>query len=239
MESESIMTNENTAPPKKLPYSFAKRQGILLSGSEGDSLQAYCRPGLKTLSLAEVRRFVGQPIDIEEIPADRFNQLLQKTYEKGAGENGFSTEDFSEDFDLKALAEQLPETVDLLESEDDAPIIRLINGLLTEAIKDNASDIHLEPFESRLQIRFRIDGVLREVLEPNRVLAPLIISRIKVMANLDIAERRKPQDGKAKLTFQGREIERAGPFHRGRSLCAGQRQTLVPSAIPATNTRLV
>ena len=201
------MTSENTAPPKKLPYSFAKRQGILLGGSDGGSLQAYCRPGLKTLSLAEVRRFAGQPLDIEEIPADQFSQLLQKTYEQGAGENGFSSEDFSEDFDLKALAEQLPETVDLLESEDDAPIIRLINGLLTEAIKDNASDIHLEPFESRLQIRFRIDGVLREVLEPHRVLAPLIISRIKVMANLDIAEKRLPQDGRFSVRIAGHPVD--------------------------------
>ncbi len=87
-----------------------------------------------------------------------------------------------EDTDLVHLAQELPEPSDLLESEDDAPIIRLINALLTQAVKDNASDIHIEPFENRLVVRFRVDGVLREVLQPKRAVAPLIVSRIKVMS---------------------------------------------------------
>jgi general secretion pathway protein E len=95
----------------------------------------------------------------------------------------------------------------LLESEDDAPIIRLINALLTEAVKENASDIHIEPFENRLVVRFRVDGVLREVLEPQRVLAPLLVSRIKVMARLDIAEKRLPQDGRISLRVAGRAVD--------------------------------
>ena len=149
------MTSENTGVPKKLPYSFAKRQGILLTGSDGPLVKAYCQPGLKPLTLAETRRFAGLPLDIEEVPAEQFAKLLQKTYERGTEEIGFTADDFGEELDIKTLAEQLPETEDLLESEDDAPIIRLINGLLTEAIRGNASDTHLEPFESRLQIRFR------------------------------------------------------------------------------------
>src|SRR3569833_658054 len=104
---------------------------------------------------------------------------------------------------LIALAE--PE--DLLESEDDAPIIRLINALLTEAVKENASDIHIEPYEHRLVVRYRVDGVLREVLEPRRVLAPLVTSRIKVMAKLDIAEKRLPQDGRISLRIAGRPVD--------------------------------
>ncbi|HAB04226.1 MAG TPA: type II secretion system protein GspE, partial [Alcanivorax sp.] len=93
------------------------------------------------------------------------------------------------------LADSLPETSDLLEQEDDAPIIRLINALFQEAIREDASDIHIETFERRLVVRMRVDGVLREVLTPKRELAPLLVSRIKVMARLDIAEKRIPQDG--------------------------------------------
>ncbi|OHC26525.1 MAG: type II secretion system protein GspE, partial [Pseudomonadales bacterium RIFCSPHIGHO2_02_FULL_60_43] len=99
------------------------------------------------------------------------------------------------------------ETEDLLEQEDDAPIIRLINAILGEAIKENASDIHLETFEKRLVVRFRVDGILREVLEPKRELAALLVSRIKVMARLDIAEKRIPQDGRISLKVGGREVD--------------------------------
>ncbi|KKK52578.1 hypothetical protein LCGC14_3103490, partial [marine sediment metagenome] len=94
-----------------------------------------------------------------------------------------------------------------MEQEDEAPIIRLINAMLTEAIKQNASDIHIETFETRMLIRFRVDGVLREVLQPNRALAPMLISRIKVMAKLDIAEKRVPQDGRISLTVGGNPID--------------------------------
>src|SRR5690606_13673157 len=104
-------------------------------------------------------------------------------------------------------ADALPETSDLLEQEDDAPIIRLINALLQEAIRENASDIHIETFERRLIVRLRVDGVLREVLTPRRELAPLLVSRIKVMARLDIAEKRVPQDGRISLRLGGRDVD--------------------------------
>ena len=101
----------------------------------------------------------------------------------------------------------MPETEDLLEKEDDAPIIRLINALLAEAIRENASDIHIETFERELVVRFRVDGVMREVVKPKRQLAPLLVSRIKVMARLDIAEKRIPQDGRISLRVGGREVD--------------------------------
>ena len=116
-------------------------------------------------------------------------------------------EDLGGSLDLAALADQVPETEDLMEQEDDAPIIRLINAILGEAIRENASDIHLETFEKRLVVRFRVDGVLREVLEPKRELAALLVSRIKVMARLDIAEKRIPQDGRISLRVGGREVD--------------------------------
>jgi general secretion pathway protein E len=111
------------------------------------------------------------------------------------------------ELDLASLAELTPEFGDLLEQEDDAPIIRLINAILSEAIKAGASDIHLETFEKRLVVRFRVDGILREVIEPRRELAALLVSRVKVMARLDIAEKRVPQDGRISLKVGGREVD--------------------------------
>ena len=116
-------------------------------------------------------------------------------------------EGLDEEDDLLAAAQQLPEPSDLIDSDDDAPIIRLINALLTQAVKDNASDIHIEPFENRLVVRFRVDGVLREVLQTRRAVAPLVVSRIKVMSKLDIAEKRVPQDGRISLRIAGRGVD--------------------------------
>ncbi len=112
-----------------------------------------------------------------------------------------------DDTDLAHLAQDLPEPSDLLESDDQAPIIKLINAILTQAVKDNASDIHIEPFENRLVVRFRVDGVLREVLQSRRAVAPLVVSRIKVMSKLDIAEKRLPQDGRISLRVAGRAVD--------------------------------
>eukprot|EP00362_Geleiidae_sp_MMETSP1317_P001425 CAMPEP_0201284746 /NCGR_PEP_ID=MMETSP1317-20130820/83623_1 /ASSEMBLY_ACC=CAM_ASM_000770 /TAXON_ID=187299 /ORGANISM="Undescribed Undescribed, Strain Undescribed" /LENGTH=407 /DNA_ID=CAMNT_0047606147 /DNA_START=1 /DNA_END=1224 /DNA_ORIENTATION=- len=109
--------------------------------------------------------------------------------------------------DLNQIIQEIQEPEDLLESVDDAPIIKLLNALLTKAIQDNASDIHIEPYENRLRIRFRIDGALKEVLEPRKSLAPLIISRIKVMSRLDIAEKRLPQDGRISLRIGGISVD--------------------------------
>ncbi|RMF96017.1 MAG: type II secretion system protein GspE, partial [Gammaproteobacteria bacterium] len=116
-------------------------------------------------------------------------------------------EGLGEDDDLLRVAQELPEPSDLLESDDDAPIIRLINAVLTSAVKENASDIHIEPYENRLVIRFRVDGVLKEVLQSRRAVAPLVVSRIKVMSKLDIAEKRLPQDGRISLRVAGRAVD--------------------------------
>ena len=116
-------------------------------------------------------------------------------------------EDLGDDMDLARLADSVPEVGDLLEQEDDAPIIRLINALLAEAIREDASDVHIETFEKDLSVRFRVDGVMREIVRPKRALAPLLVSRIKVMAKLDIAEKRVPQDGRISLRIGGREVD--------------------------------
>jgi general secretion pathway protein E len=133
--------------------------------------------------------------------------MLQQTYEQGSHKAMQMVGDLDEHTDLLQVAQELPEPSDLLESDDDAPIIRFINAVLTEAIKENASDVHIEPYENRLVVRFRIDGVLQEILQTRRALATLVVSRIKVMSKLDIAEKRLPQDGRISLRIAGRAVD--------------------------------
>lgn len=109
--------------------------------------------------------------------------------------------------DLSRLMQDIPAVEDLLESEDDAPIIRMINALLTQAAREGASDIHIEPFESASVVRFRVDGTLRDVVRPKKALHGALISRIKIMAQLDIAEKRLPQDGRITLRVGGRPVD--------------------------------
>ncbi len=200
------MTVSLPAPPlRRLPFSFAKRHGVVLLLEDGQAYVAH-RPEVEPVALAEVQRFVGQALRWRELPAAAFEQALARAYQHEAGAMQLA-EDLGGHLDLTALAEQTPETEDLLEQEDDAPIIRLINAILGEAIKEDASDIHLETFEKRLVVRFRVDGMLREVLEPKRGLAALLVSRIKVMARMDIAEKRVPQDGRISLKVGGREVD--------------------------------
>jgi general secretion pathway protein E len=195
------------ATHKSLPFAFAKRNGVLIKEVHDGEAVVLCRPDISHLVVAELRRHLGMPVRLEMIGPDEFDAQLQRAYESGSGQAMQMMDDLDDDNDLFSVADQLPEPEDLLESEDDAPIIRLINALLTQAIKENASDIHIEPFESKLVVRFRVDGVLREVLTPRRVLAPLIVSRIKVMAKLDIAEKRLPQDGRISLLVAGRAVD--------------------------------
>nr|WP_269719548.1 type II secretion system ATPase GspE [Beggiatoa alba] len=191
-----------------LPFAFAKRHGVILKQLTDESAHLYYRADLNLQTLNEIRRFLARPLQLEAISNEQFDILLTRHYEQQANQSMQMMEGIGDELDLFQVAQQLSsEPEDLLESSDDAPIIRLINALLSEAIKENASDIHIEPFESRLVVRFRIDGVLREVLQPRRVLAPLLVSRIKVMAKLDIAEKRLPQDGRISLRIAGRAVD--------------------------------
>ena len=192
-------------PVRNLPFAFAKRNGVLFQEREHGVLKAIYRTGTAPLILAEVRRFAGGPVRFAEVDPQAFDARLQAAYESGAAMT--MVEGLDDETDLLAVAQQLPEPSDLIDSDDEAPIIRLINALLTQAVKDNASDIHVEPFENRRTVRFRIDGVLREVLQSKRAVAPLVVSRIKVMSKLDIAEKRLPQDGRISLRIAGRAVD--------------------------------
>ena len=192
-------------PLRRLPFSFAKRHGVVFVMQEERASLAH-RADCDPVALAEAQRFAGRRLPLQVLSAPEFAQVLGAAYQHDSASMQLA-EDIGGSFDLASLADQVPETEDLLEQEDDAPIIRLINAILGEAIKENASDIHLETFEKRLVVRFRVDGILREVLEPKRELAALLVSRVKVMARLDIAEKRVPQDGRISLKVGGREVD--------------------------------
>lgn len=198
---------QQDAPLGRLPFTFARRNGVILTRSGDGSPVLLIRPGASHSAVAEANRISGGQAKFSTIDPDRFDQALNAAYQNDSAEAMQMVEGIGDDMDLASLADSVPETEDLLEQEDDAPIIRLINAILTEAVKSSASDVHIETYEKRLVVRFRVDGVLREVVQPKRALAPLLVSRIKVMAKLDIAEKRVPQDGRIALRVAGREVD--------------------------------
>ncbi len=191
----------------RIPYHFAKSKGIIAAGMVGDKLEVWARPGIQATTLAEVRRMLGVPLLPSMLSAEQFEQRLTQIYTRQGNTAERLMDDLGQDVDLQQLAQAMPEVTDLLESEYDAPIIRLINALLTQALRDGASDVHFQIFEHRSLVRFRVDGVLRDILEPQRNLHAAIVSRIKVMAQLDIAEKRLPQDGRITLKIAGRPVD--------------------------------
>lgn len=192
---------------RRLPYLFAKKHGMVASYVADDhAFNLYYLPNPSLLALAEVERVLQIPLHLKEVSAPEFQEHLAKIYQSSASILD-AAEDMEEDLDLLKLAGQLPTSEDLLDTQDDAPIIRLINALFTQAIKQKASDIHIETYEDRVLVRNRVDGVLQEILDIQRVIAPLVISRIKVMAKLDIAEKRIPQDGRISLRIGGHNID--------------------------------
>ena len=201
------MTEVVASIVRRLPFSFANRFKMVLEWSQTSASVYYVAP-VSISALAEVKRVVRGHFQLVELNASEFESKLTQVYQRDSSEARQLMEDIGADSDdFFSLAEELPQSEDLLESDDDAPIIKLINAMLGEAIKEGASDIHIETFEKSLSIRFRVDGVLREVLSPSRKLAPLLVSRVKVMAKLDIAEKRVPQDGRISLRIGGRAVD--------------------------------
>lgn len=188
-------------------YSFAKTHGVLLDPRTQTGGGPICRhlPGAKLAALLEAQRLAGMPIDFVSCDTESFDQQVSAIY-RGSASQAASMADEEAD-DLSALAETAASVDDLLDQKDDAPVVRLINALLLEAVKDGASDIHIEVEEKRLVVRFRVDGVLREVLTPRRALAAQLSSRLKVMGKLDIAEKRLPQDGRVSLRVGSYELD--------------------------------
>ncbi len=190
-----------------LGYGFSRRFGILPGPVRDGRRTVYLRSDADPAAILEVRRRSAERLRLEALGVEEFERRLREQHEHSSNDAMNFVESLNEEGDLLSVAESLAEPEDLLEAEDDAPIIRLINALLTEAVRENASDIHIEPFETRLSVRLRVDGVLREIINPPIKLAPLIVSRVKVMARLDIAEKRLPQDGRISLRVAGRPVD--------------------------------
>lgn len=192
----------------QLGYSFARDKGLVVLGGTEQYIDLGVRQGADPFCLIEARRVLGKPFRLTTLLPTDFDRQLSDHFGQD-GVNGAAAEAALSGggVGLANLVNDLPQTADLLDRDDDAPIIRLINGIIYEAVNRKTSDIHIEPQEEVLSVRYRVDGVLQEVLRPSARLAPAIISRIKVMARLDISEKRMPQDGRISLAIGGRSID--------------------------------
>ena len=193
-------------------FSYAKEHSIVITRDDSGALVLYAGKIPVPAELAEARRIAGGPFRIEHVKAQDFPNVLSRAYQRNTSEaqqlmNDLGAGEDQKEGDFFALADDISESQDLLDSEDDAPIIRLINAMFSEAIKEGASDIHVETYEKYLVVRFRIDGILKEIVRKPKSLASPLISRIKVMSRLDIAEKRLPQDGRISLTLGGRAVD--------------------------------
>jgi general secretion pathway protein E len=189
-----------------LPYAFAKEHG-LLAIINADIVDMFYTSGCTPQAIVEVQRVANRAIRLESSPQLAFDQLLQSVYHRSTAKSIKVIESMEETIDLSSLAASLPEKEDLLGQDNEAPVIRMINALLMEALQQKASDIHIETFEKQIIVRFRVDGVLHEIIRLKRSLASLLISRIKIMAKLDIAEKRLPQDGHIMLKSANYEFD--------------------------------
>ncbi|SMB25936.1 general secretory pathway component, cryptic [Sterolibacterium denitrificans] len=199
------------------PYGYARTHGLIVVGNDAGTdadddaalhVQVRDDAAATTLTaLDELRRHTGRALRLTLCDPARFEQQLAATYSRTDQTAAEVADDIGQEMDLSRLVQELPPIEDLLESEDDAPIIRMINALFTQAVREQASDIHVEAFEQHSTVRFRIDGVLHDVIHPHRALHAAMASRIKIMAQLDIAEKRMPQDGRITIRIAGKPID--------------------------------
>jgi len=190
----------------QLPINFAKRCLVLPVAREGDTVVVATADPASLGPLDDVRLLLRKPIRVMVAPGPVIVDAINRAYDMASGSASELMDGLDEER-LDLMATDLDEPRDLLESDDEAPIIRLVNSLLFQAAKDRASDIHIEPFERDLAVRFRIDGILYDILSPPKRFQPVIISRVKIMAGLNIAEKRLPQDGRIRIRLAGKDID--------------------------------
>ena len=194
-------------PNITIPYAFARRFGVVLDPGSESHFTVAMREGSDPKVLLELRRHLARPFDVGFVSATEFDRLLSEAYAMDGQAAAMAAGTLGLGDELDMLADHLPTADDLLDTADDAPAIRLINGIIADAARNGVSDIHIEPYETGLVVRMRIDGVLRETLRMPPHVAPVVVSRVKVMARLDIAERRVPQDGRIGLTLGGKLLD--------------------------------
>lgn len=201
------MTLNSVDGSGRIPYLFARRHGVLLHPGEGGNSVLWLRNSTPAGPLAEVRRTLGASVALKIVSDEDFSQALTSIYSNGTDSAASIVDTAGQDVNLDDLLNDLPPVEDLLASDGDAPVIRLINAIIAQAVREGASDIHIEPEEQRTVVRMRRDGELVEVLTPHRALHAAMSSRIKILAQLDIAEKRLPQDGRIAIRLAGKTVD--------------------------------
>ena len=190
-----------------VPYAFAKAHSVLPAAERDGRLVLWVTATTPPAAIGELRRSLGRELEPTLVAQTEFDAALQAAYAEPRGEAASIVDEVQDAAELGRLLQDLPQVEDLLEARHDAPIIRMLNALLSQAVNEGASDVHIEAFEAASVVRYRIDGVLRDIVRPRRALHAALVSRIKIMANLDIAEKRLPQDGRILLRLGGRPID--------------------------------
>ena len=188
-----------------LPYDFVKENDVL-AFNDGNSFTVISPNNLSNDIYHEIQRFLKSNFTFSLCNANYFNDLLTNSFSINKDSTELS-EELTDEFDLKSFAGSISATEDLLSGSNDTPIIKLINGIISQAVKNRASDIHFEPYEESLIIRFRVDGILKEILKHDSKISSVLISRIKIISGLDISERRLPQDGRVSLSLGDKNID--------------------------------
>jgi len=188
-----------------LPYDFVRCNEVIVTQEEGKYLIISTKnPSKQTYH--ELQRHLCSSFEIRICDSATFNEILTTSFATTNHNNDIS-EELSDEFDIQDFAGSINATEDLLSGNNDTPIIKLINGIISQAIKNRASDIHFEPYEDHIVVRYRIDGILKEILKQDSKIASVLISRIKIISGLDISERRLPQDGRVSLSLGDKNID--------------------------------
>jgi general secretion pathway protein E len=189
-----------------LPLAFARTNLLLpLHEEEGKLLVATGNPA-NLLAMDELQGVFGMPVEAIAVPPDTVLEAINRFYSRLSGSAQEVVEEL-EGEDLSTIATEFNEPRDLLDLTDEAPVIRLLNSILFQAVKERASDIHIEPYERDIEVRFRIDGILYKKLTPPKIVQEALISRVKIVSGLNIAEKRLPQDGRIRVVVAGRDID--------------------------------
>ncbi|GAB4438142.1 MAG: type II secretion system ATPase GspE [bacterium] len=190
---------------KNIPYDFAKSNKILVFKEDDEKIYTLLCDENGIFALKEIAKNIGKGFEYYHVEENELFSLLNQAYSLVSSAETVMGEISGEDLKIFTSDAELPK--DLLELKDEAPVIKLLNALLLEAVKERASDIHIEPYERELEVRFRVDGVLKKLLSPPKIIQEALISRIKILANLDIAEKRLPQDGRIRVVVGGKDID--------------------------------
>ena len=188
-----------------LPYDFVRENEVIASFSDKgyELISPYV---LKPCLYHEIQRYLKTSFTFKVCEPSVFNELLTNSFSINSTSSDIS-EELTDEFDLQTFAGSITATEDLLSGSNDTPIIKLINGIISQAVKSRASDIHFEPYEDNIVVRFRIDGILQEILKQDSKISSVLISRIKIISGLDISERRLPQDGRVSLSLGDKNID--------------------------------